>query len=36
MPIVYFVVANISKNQQKKLKECCQKKPTSTEKGTDD
>ena len=35
MPTVYFVAANISKNQQKKLKECCQKKPISTEKGTD-
>ena len=35
MPIAYFVVANITKNQQKKLKECCQKKPTTTGKGTD-
>ena len=34
MPIVYFVVANISTNQQKKQKGCCQKKPTATGKGT--
>ena len=36
MPIVCFAVANISPNQQKKLKVCWQKKPTSIEKGTDD
>ena len=34
MPIVYFVVVNISTNQRKKLKGCCQKKPTKTGKGT--
>ena len=36
MPIVCFAVANISPNQQKKLNICCQKKPSSTGKGTDD
>ena len=34
MPIVYFAVADKSTNQRKKLNVCCQKKPTSTGKGT--
>ena len=36
MPIVYFAVAKKSTNQQKKRNVCCQKKPTSTGKGTVD